>query len=561
MNTVTLHEPSFANALGAIESDSSLPESKRRHWGCSLRQIAKALNKPLETIPARWTAVRFPIDRLHHARVGMTFKTLANHKSNVRASLRWVAGERDVPARGAPLSAGWKVLHEGLPNLRARANLTGLMRFCSAREVSPQAVDEVVVNAYMAYRAETTALSINNTARRAVARAWNACVGTLQGWPAHRLAEPPIKAMEGPAWQDFPAGLRAGIDRYLSDLAKPRRSYRGKRLRPCKESTIRTRRAELVAFVRMAVKLGVPLGSLTSIGALLHPDLVERVIDAYWQQDGEEPRIYTIELGSKLLAVARASGELDDLLLDRLDDMRAELDQYRRDGLSEKNMALIREVLSGNVWGEVVNLPAALLKQARGLKDHAPVKAGVLAQIGVAIAILTFAPVRLSNLVRTHLDENLIKPGGIDNPYWLVFPDYDVKNRVPLEFQFDQILTDFIDEYVNELRPMLLRGSNEAWLFPGEVGGFKTPNMFSTQITESVRKAIGLRITVHQFRHAAAAVYLRHRPADYESVRRLLGHRSIKTTMNFYCGLETTQATKIFGEIVRQHMSYDPEPA
>jgi hypothetical protein len=31
--------------------------------------------------------------------------------------------------------------------------------------------------------------------------------------------------------------------------------------------------------------------------------------------------------------------------------------------------------------------------------------------------------------------------------------------------------------------------------------------------------------------------------------------------MNFYCGLETTQATKSFGEIVRQHMSFDPKPA
>ncbi len=142
-----------------------------------------------------------------------------------------------------------------------------------------------------------------------------------------------------------------------------------------------------------------------------------------------------------------------------------------------------------------------------------------------------------------------------------MFPDYDVKNRVPLEFQFDQVLTDFIDEYVNEFRPVLLRGSNESWLFPGEAGGFKTPNMFSTQITERIQKAIGLRITVHQFRHAAAAVYLRHRPGEYESVRRLLGHRSIKTTMNFYCGLETTQATRIFGEIVRQHMSFDQERA
>jgi hypothetical protein len=30
--------------------------------------------------------------------------------------------------------------------------------------------------------------------------------------------------------------------------------------------------------------------------------------------------------------------------------------------------------------------------------------------------------------VRTRLDDNLTKQGGIDKPYWLVFPDYDVKN-------------------------------------------------------------------------------------------------------------------------------------
>jgi hypothetical protein len=48
-----------------------------------------------------------------------------------------------------------------------------------------------------------------------------------------------------------------------------------------------------------------------------------------------------------------------------------------------------------------------------------------------------------------------------------------VKDRVDLEFPFDQELTDLIDEYVHHFRPSLLRGSNELWLFPGETGGCK----------------------------------------------------------------------------------------
>ena len=54
---------------------------------------------------------------------------------------------------------------------------------------------------------------------------------------------------------------------------------------------------------------------------------------------------------------------------------------------------------------------------------------------------------------------------------------------------------------------------------------------FSGQITERVEKATGLCITVHQFRHAAAAMWLKHRPGDYETVRRMLGHRNIQTTI------------------------------
>jgi site-specific recombinase XerD len=115
-----------------------------------------------------------------------------------------------------------------------------------------------------------------------------------------------------------------------------------------------------------------------------------------------------------------------------------------------------------------------------------------------------------------------------------------------------------IDEYVHEFRPALLRGANASWLFPGEGGQPKTGLMFSKQITVRIQKATGLRITVHQFRHAAAAIYLKHRPGDYETVRRVLGHRDIGTTVRYYCGLETIEATEQFGKLIRQQIEFDP---
>jgi hypothetical protein len=47
----------------------------------------------------------------------------------------------------------------------------------------------------------------------------------------------------------------------------------------------------------------------------------------------------------------------------------------------------------------------------------------------------------------------------------------------------------------------------------------------SIQVTDRVFKATGLRLTVHQFRHVAAAIFIKAYPGQYERARQLLGHK------------------------------------
>jgi integrase len=235
-------------------------------------------------------------------------------------------------------------------------------------------------------------------------------------------------------------------------------------------------------------------------------------------------------------------------------DRERDLENHRQGGLTDKNLALIRQVLTPGVWKRVVKLPLEMMATARSQQSHAPLRAAVTAQLAAAIAILAPAPVRLANLTAIKLGTNLIKPDGPDSNYWLVFPDYDVKNRVKLNHPLEQYLTRLIDEYVHDFRPALMRGSNEDWLFPGQRGGAKGKVSFSGQITQRIYKATGLRMTVHQFRHAAGAIILQRRPGEYELVRQLLGHRSVQTTINAYVGLENIQASEIFHKIIMEHM-------
>ena len=45
-------------------------------------------------------------------------------------------------------------------------------------------------------------------------------------------------------------------------------------------------------------------------------------------------------------------------------------------------------------------------------------------------------------------------------------------------------------------------------------------------------------------------IFLEAHPGAYEDVRRLLGHKSIQTTINFYAGLEATAAINRYNNVL-----------
>ena len=557
---VGLIETSFAAAIAIIAAAKELPEQIRRHWATSLRQIAKALGKPLEVIPARYSALRADLINLHEVPVGLTAKTLANHKSNVKTALLWLAREKGVPEHGAPLADKWAELKAKIKDAIVRWRLSSFMRFCSANNISPSEVEEAVVDQFMVYRLRC-GKPADLAFRRLMARAWNGNVGMVTDWPNKRLVEPPVKSLVEIPWSDFHEALRRDIEDYLQGLTRVRKSRLGQRIRPLKPITIHTRRAELQGAARMAVKVGVPIEKLDSLTALLAPMVAEKVLNGYRDKNGGHPKLYTIDLAGRFLAIAKETKCLGDADCELLDEMREILDQERPEGFTPKNTALIRQILTTGVWERVVKLPFAMMAEARRQQQHSPVRAAVLAQLAVAIAILILVPLRIKNLTEIRLGINLSKPDGPKSQYWVNFPDYDVKNRMKLEYPLEHFVTPLIDEYVHDFRPTLLRGRDEDYLFPGMHKGAKGKITFSAQITDAIVKRIGLRITAHQFRHAVGALILQKHPGNYELVRLILGHRNVQTTIRCYIGLKEIQATQIFGKIIRDLLTTNLEAA
>ncbi len=297
--TTTL-EPSFGDAITAIRAATDLSVQTQLHWCSSLAGIARAFDQPMELIPARFSAVRARMAALHHVPLGWTPKTLSNHRSNAKAALLWFVKETGLLPHGVALLPTWETLCGPLRDPSTRYRLLPFARFCSGIGIEPAGVDEVLVDRFLEHRALTTTRASDAASRRILARLWNAQIDKVEGWPQMRLMEPPVKATLGPAWEDFPEGLRQDVSAYLAGLGQVRRRNKaGQRIKGCKPATITTRRREIVAAVRIAVREGIPLESLTSLKALVRPDVVGKIMDAYWRKDGEVPKTYTINLASR----------------------------------------------------------------------------------------------------------------------------------------------------------------------------------------------------------------------------------------------------------------------
>jgi integrase len=176
-------------------------------------------------------------------------------------------------------------------------------------------------------------------------------------------------------------------------------------------------------------------------------------------------------------------------------------------------------------------------------------KAHLLVQSAVAIEILTFAPMRLSNLQGLRLDEHISWMGKRAR---ISIPRQQVKNNQALEYLLPESLSKRIKDYLSNHRGYL-GDSDSQFLFPGRNGEAKDCSALRNQIHNTLWNEAGIKLTPHQFRHAAAKILLDSKPGYYEVVRKVLGHKSLSTTYSHYAGAETQAAINLYDDVIIQH--------
>ena len=563
--------PSLAELRGKIEARHDLPLLRRRDMASAIRTLAGWFNLPEENVPASAKYIREKLARVHAITASVSPRRIQNVRSLVLAAMREVAVATKLASYAAPFSAEWQDLWDLLDgDPYAKTELSRFLRYCSAQGIAPEAVSDVVSAEFLEAIEAESLIAKPKTRHQSLCRVWNKKVDqhAAAGWPQTRLTVPRYEQRLYRIGADnASAAVAADIAAYLDHL-------RGSDVfsglpKPFRPKSVAAVEGHLWRYLSALHHSGADLRDAASFDALLTPDLVKQGLRWFLERNGQRTSKHIGEIAWALRCYAvkyrSPTPETATFFAEVLPKLR-----QQQTGLSEKNLTAMAQFDDPATVERFLLLPQRLwdlaLAKAKTVEQGTPrQEAHLLVQSAVAIEILQFAPMRIENLNHLRLDQHLVWQG---NRLRFVIPATEVKNSQALDFLLPETTSARVKRYIAEWRCLFLPKANP-YLFPGRAGRAKDQAALRHQIEKTLWDKAAIRLTPHQFRHAAAKILLDARPGFYEVVRKLLGHRSMVTTYSHYAGAETQAAVELYADVITDHrrtgvarrLSQGPNPA
>jgi integrase len=172
---------------------------------------------------------------------------------------------------------------------------------------------------------------------------------------------------------------------------------------------------------------------------------------------------------------------------------------------------------------------------------------------GLMDALLAMHPIRLKNFASLEIGRNFTK---IDDGWWIVLSAAETKENRPDERRIDEVIAPALGNYLSKYWPRLASkgGQSSALWLSSNDGQPMTYHAVAKAIERTTRMAVGVGISPHMFRTAAAscvAIYSDHNPHLGSA---LLHHRDRRVTEEHYNRASSLSAAKDYGRLVRQHI-------
>ena len=159
-----------------------------------------------------------------------------------------------------------------------------------------------------------------------------------------------------------------------------------------------------------------------------------------------------------------------------------------------------------------------------------------LAMASIAVEIEMHCPLRLNNLTRLRLGENVVfSADGRKRVIGLRILSSANKSPRLFAWAVEQKLAEKCKAYLHDFHPLLAPDGSE-WLFPGAQTAEKprSVNAMTSLIIGLVDQHVRVAMNMHIFRAFCACNYIEMNPGSFDDVRWLLGHGTFEMTLRYY---------------------------
>jgi integrase len=429
-----------------------------------------------------------------------------------------------------------------------RARLSRFFSYASMNGIGPDDVDDGTVSDFTESLKRNSLLERQTEIVRGLCLAWNRCAEKIEAWPAARLTVPNRRRDYALPPATYPASFVADVEAYIAHLAGSD-LFDATGRAPASPATLRDVRMRLFAMAAALVHSGRAPDTIRSLADLVAPDTVKTALTFLWSRNGRRKTGHIHNFALAALKIAKWWVKAPAEQIAALQAIRRQVDPQST-GMTERNRARLRQLDDPENLRRLINLPETI---RRSMPRTGPIGYANAhrVQLALAIGILLVAPMRMKNLAALHLGRHLIRarPGGVQH---IVIPPEEVKNRTPLSFEIADFLSELLDFYLAQCRPILSEDPN-GYFFPARGGRAKRPGLLGTQIKRMIAREAGINLNPHAFRHLSAKLFLAAHPGEYETVRLFLGHKSLTTTVRAYCGLEQADALRRLDALIDTH--------
>jgi integrase len=538
--TPTASGQTLQHVLERLNTNGALSDTRRRDLKSAVVCYAALSGSSPAAVALDLAGIRAALDVMVPIQAKVSRKRWANLRSDLAAAISASGLRQMVKASGSEMSDSWSMLFAKARAPYLQHGLSRFARWASERQIGPCDVTDAALDCFIADLECGSLVRKIRELRPTVVRSWNALrkIVSQEGLLPLEVRRRPIGPPRFP-WDQLPKSFRVDVERYLEWASMPDPLDDAARTRALAPRTVKLQKDHIHSAVTAAMGAGINSDAIGKLEQLVSLDIFKRVLRQRWESEGRKLSAYTHGVAGTLIAVATEWVKASSENLLALKAIRRKLGSIKS-GLTDKNKSALRKFDDKRSLSLLLKLPGNIWRQTT--RDLKVSRRGFIdLQSGLAIQILLVAPLRMKNLASLEFEKHVQWPHGYNEPAWLIIDAEETKNKIPLEFELPEQLSERLAKYRNEITPAIT-GSRPNKVFVTWNGRARTQATIALAIEKTVMKYVGVRLTPHQFRHLAAKIMLDETPGAFVLVQQLMGHKDIQTTTNYYAGIDTRRA-------------------